>query len=391
VTLSPVALTPAAVREALERRGMDAARADAAACGIQPAAVMFDALKGGVRDAVALAAHEQGLACLTGADWALLTGTLAQLAGLTRAGGSADLDDSLASELGRTLSRLAEPPVEWEMARGTVLLDRPRVVGILNVTPDSFSDGGHYVAAGDAIDHAARMVDAGADLLDVGAESTRPGQPDPVSVEEEWGRLAPVLPALVARFPQIPISVDTVKAETARRAADAGVWAVNDVTGLRHDPALADVCARTGMGLVLMHSRGDLSSIASYEHATYDDLSLEVLTELNESIAHAERWGVGAARIVIDPGLGFAKRPEHNLAVLQRLTVLGACGRPIMVGPSRKRFLGVVTATDHPEDRDVATAAACVAAYERGARLFRVHAVAPTRQALAVAHAIRAA
>ena len=284
---------------------------------------------------------------------------------------------------------LAPAVVRWETGRGPIPLDRPRIVGILNVTPDSFSDGGRYLNVQDALDHADRMVAAGADLIDIGAESTRPGRPQPVSPEEEWRRLAPVLEALVRRIPETPLSVDTVKAETAERALTAGAWIINDVSGLRHDPRLADVCAGAGAGLVLMHSRGALAEMATYDHATYDDLMADVKRELAQSVLVAESRGVARVRIAIDPGLGFAKRPEHNFLALDRLGQLADLGCPMLVGPSRKRFLGTIAGAG-AADRDVATAAACVAAYERGAHLFRVHDVALAREALDVAYAIRA-
>lgn len=278
----------------------------------------------------------------------------------------------------------------WRTARGAVSLDRPVIVGILNLTPDSFSDGGRYTEPSTALRHAEAMLEAGARMLDVGAESTRPGRPDPVSPDEEWRRLEPVLTQLARRLPDTPVSVDTVKAETARRALDTGAWAINDVSGLRLDPAIADVCAACGAGLILMHSRGGVADMATYDHATYERVADEVCHELERSVAVAEEHGVSRAAVVVDPGFGFAKRPEHNFQMLRDLAALRALGLPIMVGPSRKRFLGVATGRDVAE-RDDATAAACVAAYERGASLFRVHAVRPTADALAVARAVREA
>lgn len=278
----------------------------------------------------------------------------------------------------------------WPMARGTLPLDRPIVVGILNVTPDSFSDGGRWLDPGHALAHAEALVAEGADMLDVGAESTRPGQPPPVPPDEEWRRLRPVLAGLAQRLPQVPLSVDTVKAETARRALEAGVWAVNDVSGLRLDPGIADACAATGAGLILMHSRGTVRTMASDEHAVYQSVTAEVVAELRAAIARALAAGVAEERIVLDPGLGFAKRPEHSYRILHDLPALLTLGRPVMVGPSRKRFLGVATGRD-VHARDVATAAACLTAYELGARLFRVHAPGPVRDALAVADAVRSA
>jgi dihydropteroate synthase len=263
-------------------------------------------------------------------------------------------------------------------------------MGILNITPDSFSNGGRWLAPGDAVAHAERLLADGADLLDLGAESTRPGRPTPVPANEEWGRLAPVLAALARRFPKVPISVDTVKAETAGRALDEGAWIVNDVSGLRLDPALAETCAARGAGLVVMHSRGTLEELATYVHATYADLMAEVSAELSAAVGRATARGIAADHIALDPGFGFGKRPEHNLQLLDRIGALRSLGHPIVVGPSRKRFLGTVTGREVGE-RDAATAAACVVAYERGAQVFRVHAVDPVRDALKVAHAARSA
>ena len=278
----------------------------------------------------------------------------------------------------------------WKTARGIIPLDWPVIAGILNITPDSFSDGGRYLEPAAALRHAEVMVGDGADLIDLGAESTRPGRPEPVSAAEEWRRLEPVLRELVRAFPDTPLSVDTVKSETARRALDAGAWVVNDVSGLRADEKLAAVCAAAGAGLILMHSRGSVTDMATYDHATYQDVPQEIAAELSASVAVAERHGVARETMVLDPGLGFSKRPEHNYSALRGLDRLAGLGFPVMIGPSRKRFLAA--ATDAPvEQRDPATAAACVAGYFLGAGLFRVHNVGLAREALTIAHAIRTA
>lgn len=381
------AANPSAVRGALVERGMDANRADASARGITPITLILDRLEGEERERVADGARRVGLEYLSGPDWVLLTGSAARIAGLTRAGASA-LSPALAELVGRLLAGAFDPPQCWEMARGTVQLDQPVVVGILNVTPDSFSDGGRYTTPKAAVARAEALLASGARMLDVGAESTRPGRPAQVPSEEEWARLGPVLVELVRRFPDAPVSVDTVKAETAERALDAGAWAINDVGGLRLDPTIANVCAQRGAGLILMHSRGTFSDMASYDQASYRNVIDDVARELEDAVAVAESHGVSRSRLVVDPGLGFAKRPEHNFAVLRDLSGLRILGLPIMVGPSRKRFLGEATGRDVRE-RDEATAAACAAAYERGATLFRVHEPRPTVDALAVAHRVR--
>jgi dihydropteroate synthase len=282
------------------------------------------------------------------------------------------------------------PATVWQTGRGAVSLERPVIAGVLNLTPDSFSDGGRYAEPGRALEHAARLLAEGAGLLDVGAESTGPGVRNPVAADDEWRRLEPVLHGLVRQFPAVPLSVDTVKAATARRALEAGAWIINDVSGLRLDPAIADVCAAHDAGLILMHSRGTVGTMATYEHAQYRDVAGEVRGELATALATARDHGVRVERIVLDPGLGFAKTPEQSYAVLRAVPALARLGRPVMLGPSRKRFLGAVTGRDVAE-RDVATAAACALGWMLGARLFRVHAPGPARDALAVAAAVAAA
>jgi len=269
------------------------------------------------------------------------------------------------------------------MRRGLVPLEQPAVVGILNLTPDSFSDGGEYLDPDRALARAEGLVADGVALLDLGAESTRPGA-DPLPDDQEWRRLEPALTAVVTRFPGVPVSVDTVKSGVARRALDAGAWAINDVSGLRLDPAIADACAVAGAGLILMHSRGDVSTMATYQHARYGDVAAEVAKELDAAAALAVGRGVPRERIVLDPGLGFAKTPEQSYQALRGIPSLVRLGHAVMIGPSRKRFLGAVTGREVGE-RDVATAAACALGWVLGARLFRVHEVGPTRDALAVA------
>ncbi len=344
-------------------------------------------MTGADREGLDEATKTLGLECLTGDGWALVSGSAATLAGLIRSG-SSHLPADTAVEIGHLLRGTVEPPAAWEMTRGTVPLEPPVVVGILNVTPDSFSDGGRFVRPEDAVNHAEALVAAGAAMIDIGGESTRPGVVEPLPTAEEWSRLEPVLGELVSRFPSVPVTVDTVNHETGRRALDLGAWALNDVSGLRLDPDIASVCAEYGAGLILMHSRGSLSEMATYQHAEYDDVVTEVAGELQRALEVGENRGLERGRIVLDPGLGFAKRPEHNYAVLRGLTALTALGFPVMVGPSRKRFLGQVIDADVSE-RDNATAAACVAAYSLGAALFRVHDVHRVREALQVAHAIR--
>jgi dihydropteroate synthase len=272
----------------------------------------------------------------------------------------------------------------WRIRGGALPLDRPRILGVLNVTPDSFSDGGRYTTVDAALAHARRLVAEGADVLDVGGESTRPGA-DPVSVEEELRRVVPVLERLRRELPGVPVSIDTAKPEVAEAALRLGAHVVNDVTGLSQ-PAMVDLVARWGAGAVVMHMRGTPKTMQ--DNPVYDDVVAEVAAFLRSACAEAEAAGVPRAALVVDPGLGFGKTVEHNWTLLRRLPELAATGYPVLVGPSRKRFLGAALGVAAPpEARDVATAAVCALAWVRGARLFRVHAVAPARDALAVAYA----
>ncbi len=292
----------------------------------------------------------------------------------------------LASALGHALP--AEDPIIWQTARGPVVLDRPVVAGVLNVTPDSFSDGSLHATVDAAVARAEQMLADGADILDVGGESTRPGA-QPVSEAEELGRVVPVLEALERRFPHAMRSVDTTKAAVARAALDAGAAIVNDVGGLRLDAAMAPLCAERGAGVVLMHSRGGPGDLASLEHARFPGGVIpEVTAELGEALSLAFRAGITAERVVVDPGLGFGKDAEQNVELIRGLGALRVLGRPIMVGPSRKRFLGELTGRA-VDQRDLATAAACAVAWETGARLFRVHEPGAARDALRVASAVR--
>ena len=369
------------------RRGLDPGRADAVTRGLASLALLFESVNKADWETLAAAAHAQGLECITGDGWVIIAGSAATLAGLVSPGRSI-LPTDMEERVGRLLQAVVQPKHEWEMERGTVPLERPVVVGILNVTPDSFSDGGQFLKPEGAVRHAEEMLGEGAAMLDIGAQATGPVVATPASHDEEWARLEPVLTSLARRFPEVPISVDTVSSETGRRALDVGAWALNDVSALRLDPDVAVVCAESGAGLVLMHSRGSLTEMAAYGLARYDDVAADVAAELRCAASTATLSGVPAGHIVLDPGLGFAKRPEHNYAVLRGLSAVTSLGFPVMIGPSRKRFLGQVTGTDVSE-RDNATAAACVAGYYQGAALFRVHDVARVREALEVAHAVR--
>ena len=270
--------------------------------------------------------------------------------------------------------------------RTLALGERTLVMGIINVTPDSFSDGGELFDAGAAIEAGLRMVEEGADLLDVGGESTRPGA-EALSEAEERKRVLPVIEGLAARV-RVPLSIDTYKAAIADGALKAGAAIVNDVSGLRYEPELGPVVARHGAPIVLMHTRG--RSRDMYKQASYHDVIDEVLDELRESIAFATGAGIPKERILVDPGLGFAKEPPHSYEALARLDELGELGRPILVGPSRKSFLArPLGGAPAPVQREWATAAAVTAGVLAGAHIVRVHAVAPMVQVVRVADEIR--
>ncbi len=279
----------------------------------------------------------------------------------------------------------------WRVRGAALVFDRPRLFGILNVTPDSFSDGGAFASVDAALAHAEFMRAAGADVIDVGGESTRPGGAEPVDAAEELRRVLPVVQGLTRRLPGVLISVDTTKAAVAEAALAVGAHIVNDVSGGRLDPAMAGTVGRHGAGYVIMHSRGTVRDMATYAHAQYDDVVADVAAELAARVAAARAAGVEEENIVLDPGLGFSKRSGDSLAVLAGLPRLAAAGFPLLVGASRKRFVGELTGAAAPGERLFGTVGAHVAALMRGATLFRVHDVRAARESLDVAWAVRAA
>jgi dihydropteroate synthase len=262
---------------------------------------------------------------------------------------------------------------------------RTLVMAVLNVTPNSFADGGLYDDPARAVNAALAMEAAGADILDIGAESTRPGA-TPVDAAEELARVEPVLERLSGRL-RIPISVDTYKAVVAESALDRGALIVNDISALRYDSGLATVVARRGAGLVLMHNRG--RSREMYRDAAYDDVVKDVAGELRERMAAAEAAGISRTSIILDPGIGFAKQAAQSLAVLGRLPELSTLDRPLVVGPSRKSFLKAALG-DRPADRrEWGTAAAVAAAVLLGAHIVRVHGVPEMVDVVRTADALR--
>ena len=256
---------------------------------------------------------------------------------------------------------------------------RPLVMGILNITPDSFSDGGRHFDAEAAIAAGHAMLEAGADILDIGGESTRPGA-EPVLPDEEIARVIPVVRELAKAA---PVSIDTRHAATMQAALEAGAEIINDVTALRHDPAAVDFLARNQAPIVLMHMPGtDPRSMQA--QADYADVVLEVARFLRDRVATLEALGIARARIAIDPGIGFGKTMAHNLALIEALPILAQIGCPMMLGASRKRFIGTLSGVEQAEDRLAGSLAVALAGAARGAAILRVHDVAETIQALAV-------
>ncbi|TVP59050.1 MAG: dihydropteroate synthase [Gemmatimonadales bacterium] len=274
----------------------------------------------------------------------------------------------------------------WRIRGGVLSLKRPLVMGILNLTPDSFSDGGELSTVDRVLRRAERHLDEGAALLDVGGESTRPGA-DEVPVAEEIRRVVPAIEAVARRW-SVPISVDTRRAEVARAALEAGAHIVNDVSGFEFDPELAGVTARAGAGAVLMHMRGTPQTMAA--RAEYPSLMEDLARELGEAARRGRNAGLPLEAIVLDPGLGFAKTAAQSLQIIRDLDVLLELGFPLLIGPSRKRFLGEVLDRP-PAERVTGTAVACALALLGGARIFRVHDVRATLEALQVATAVRTA
>jgi dihydropteroate synthase len=377
------AQSPAAVRAALVARGWAPAQAGFAAAGLEPLLILIDDVGEDEREALVRWSARGGIDVLTGEGWALVCAAASRLAPLGRTDRAPPGLEALVPAFAEFLRRHADPPGAWVAGSTKISLAEPVLIGILNLTPDSFSDGGHFTDRASALAQAERLVADGARLLDVGGESTRPGA-RPVEADEEIARVVPLVAELVRRGLG-PVSVDTRKAIVAEAALEAGAVVINDVSGLRFDPALAGVVARGGAGLVLMHMRGlpeTMDTLARYGH-----VASEVAGELRDAVDRAHSAGVPPERIVLDPGFGFAKTAEQSLRLLDELATIVALGYPVLVGPSRKRFLGA--ATGRPvADRDRATAVACALAWERGARLFRVHDVALAREALALVRAL---
>lgn len=263
-------------------------------------------------------------------------------------------------------------------------MDQPRLMGILNVTPDSFSDGGLYMDPAVAAAHGQAMRTAGADIIDIGGESTRPGAAD-VSIDDEIARTAPVIRAIRAQS-DVPISIDTRKAAVATAAIAAGAGLVNDVAAFSYDPALADVTAHAGVPACLMHAQGDPATMQRNPH--YDDVLLDVYDYLASRVAQAVAAGIPHDQIIVDPGIGFGKTLDHNLALLRGLSLFHCLGCPVLLGASRKRFIGAISGADTAADRMAGSVAVGLDAVRQGVQFLRVHDTLETRQALDLTFAI---
>ena len=275
----------------------------------------------------------------------------------------------------------------WRTSRRAFdLADCGLIMGIVNVTPDSFSDGGHFARTDEAVDHALRLADEGADILDIGGESTRPGAAA-VTTDEELRRVIPVIEKLAGKT-AAALSIDTSKAAVARAAAAAGAEIINDVTALQGDDDMPRVAAESGCAVVLMHMQGTPRTMQLNPH--YNDVVAEVAGHLAQRVAAARAAGIGPERIAIDPGIGFGKTVEHNMQLITGLERFAALGHPVLLGASRKSFLATVAPCPELEDRDLPTAVLTALGYGSGARLFRVHAVRPNLQALRLAEALAA-
>jgi dihydropteroate synthase len=325
------------------------------------------------------AAHEPALVVAGRPDLAFAAAEIVERDGRTiarRLVAGGDLRQALDTDRGLTLLKRLEQP---RAPVAGLALDRPHIMGIVNVTPDSFSDGGRYLAPDAAVAHGLQLEAEGADILDIGGESTRPGA-QAVEPEEEWRRVGPVIAGLAARA-RVPLSMDTRHAEIMRRAADAGVRLINDVSALTHQPQSLAVAARTGLPVVLMHAQGDPRTMQA--NPAYDDVVLDVYEALEARIAACEQAGIPRSRLVVDPGIGFGKTLAHNLALLGHLSILHGLGCALLLGASRKSFIARLSGAA-ADDRLPGSIAAALLGAAQGVQVLRVHDVAATRQALAI-------
>lgn len=329
----------------------------------------------------------RGFDCSLPTTDTLLMGTWNQLEGLILKLNQISELEPLGQDLRRTLDHTSKTLYTIHCRTRTFTLGkRTLLMGILNVTPDSFSDGGLYFEKEKAIAHGLRMIEEGADLIDIGGESTRPGS-KPIGVEEELRRVVPVVETL-ARERDTPISIDTYKAAVARKAIEAGAQMINDISGLHFDPSLAEVAAQADVPLVLMHIRGTPETMQVNVH--YDSLFSEILKYLKEGIERAESAGVDPDQILVDPGIGFGKTVEDNLLLLKHLAEFRVLGKPILLGTSRKSFIGKILGTE-VHDRLEGSLASMVVGVLHGAHILRCHDIPQAKRALAIVDAIRMA
>jgi dihydropteroate synthase len=315
----------------------------------------------------------------------LLMGTPKQLAALPQRLAAQPFGLATVGKELKELLKRSENPAQTFIGRSATLdLTKPCVMGILNATPDSFHDGGTCAGIDDLLRRAEAQARSGADVFDVGGESTRPGAPQ-VELDEELGRVLPVVEALKREF-DLPVSVDTTKAEVARRTLESGADFVNDISGLKFDPEMAHVVAQARAGLIVMHTPGRPDVMQN--HTGYDDLMGEVIAELQTSVALAKDAGVDPESIALDPGIGFGKGLEGNLTLIRRLEEIASLGFPVLLGTSRKSFIGRVLDQPDSAERLPGSLATVVLGLENGARIFRVHDVAPSRAALDMAWAV---
>jgi len=314
-----------------------------------------------------------------------LTGTLDQLKHVVRSFTANDIHENLAKKIDSLLDNYMRSDYKIS-CRGNILDlgSRTHIMGILNVTPDSFSDGGLYDDAAKAFVRAREMAAAGADIIDVGGESTRPGA-EPLSEEEELRRIIPIIEHLAAEL-DIPISVDTYKATVAKKALQAGASIVNDISGLRFSPDMAKIAADYGAAVVIMHIKGTPRDMQ--QNPVYDDVVVDVMSYLEDGIAIAVKAGVDREKILVDPGIGFGKTLEHNLTLLNRFDEFRSLGRPLVLGTSRKKFIGTILGIPVPEQRVDGTAPTLALGIERGARVVRIHDVARMAQVVRMTDAV---
>ncbi|MBW4054836.1 MAG: dihydropteroate synthase [Proteobacteria bacterium] len=325
------------------------------------------------------------VACSIDSTDCILIGTAKQLARLCRKLETQPFGlPELAVELDTLLTRITSVPAGWRTSRRSLSLHRPLIMGILNITPDSFSDGGRCNDPDRAFEKALMMESEGADIIDIGGESTRPGAA-PVSSEEEIGRIVPIIERLAATL-KCAISVDTWKSEVAGRALSAGAEIINDISGFNFDPQMPGLAAACGAGVVLMHTRGTPDRMQ--QDTSYDDLMTEITAALHASVVRAHEAGISDHCIAIDPGIGFGKGAAGNLEVVRRLAEFSGFGLPVLIGPSRKMFIGKVLGREQTDDRLFGTAAVVALSVSHGASILRVHDVRAMRDVADMAHAV---